>query len=51
MPLQAIGDLLQQGITQSDYSVTGLMLAAGTIGHPLSLSSKWRSGQLDSCSM
>ena len=26
-----LGDLIQQGVTQSDYSVTGLMLAAGTI--------------------
>ena len=26
-----IGDLVQQGITQSDYSVTGLLLAAGTV--------------------
>src|SRR4051794_13126710 len=30
--LVMIGDLVQQGITQSDYSVTGLMLAAGTVG-------------------
>jgi uncharacterized membrane protein YcaP (DUF421 family) len=29
--LIVLGDLVQQGITQSDYSVTGLMLAAGTI--------------------
>jgi len=29
--LVMIGDLVQQGITQSDYSVTGLMLAAGTV--------------------
>ncbi len=26
-----IGDLVQQGITQNDFSVTGLMLAGGTI--------------------
>jgi uncharacterized membrane protein YcaP (DUF421 family) len=26
-----IGDLVQQGITQNDFSVTGLVLAAGTI--------------------
>lgn len=26
-----MGDLVQQGITQSDYSLTGLVLAAGTI--------------------
>jgi uncharacterized membrane protein YcaP (DUF421 family) len=29
--LVVIGDLVQQGITQSDYSVTGIWLAAGTI--------------------
>lgn len=29
--LIVLGDLVQQGITQSDYSVTGLILAAGTI--------------------
>jgi uncharacterized membrane protein YcaP (DUF421 family) len=29
--LVLLGDLVQQGITQSDYSVTGLILAAGTI--------------------
>ena len=27
-----LGDLVQQGVTQSDYSVTGLILAAGTVG-------------------
>src|SRR3954449_11134998 len=26
-----LGDLLQQGVTQSDYSVTGMILAGGTI--------------------
>jgi uncharacterized membrane protein YcaP (DUF421 family) len=26
-----LGDLVQQGVTQSDYSVTGIVLAAGTI--------------------
>ena len=30
--LVMLGDLVQQGITQSDYSLTGLALAAGTIG-------------------
>lgn len=30
--LVMIGDLVQQGITQNDFSVTGLMLAGGTIG-------------------
>lgn len=29
--LVLVGDLVQQGITQSDYSLTGLILAAGTI--------------------
>ena len=29
--LVVLGDLVQQGVTQSDYSVTGLVLAAGTI--------------------
>jgi uncharacterized membrane protein YcaP (DUF421 family) len=26
-----MGDLVQQGVTQSDYSVTGIFLAAGTL--------------------
>ena len=26
-----LGDLVQQGVTQSDYSVTGIFLAAGTL--------------------
>jgi uncharacterized membrane protein YcaP (DUF421 family) len=29
--LVVIGDLVQQGVTQSDYSFTGLMIAVGTI--------------------
>jgi uncharacterized membrane protein YcaP (DUF421 family) len=29
--LVMIGDLVQQGVTQNDFSVTGLMLAGGTI--------------------
>src|SRR5436305_3806952 len=28
--LVVIGDLIQQGVTQSDYSVTGTLLALGT---------------------
>lgn len=28
--LVVLGDLVQQGVTQSDYSVTGLFIAAGT---------------------
>jgi uncharacterized membrane protein YcaP (DUF421 family) len=30
--LVVIADLVQQGVTQQDYSVTGAMLAVGTIG-------------------
>jgi uncharacterized membrane protein YcaP (DUF421 family) len=30
--LIVLGDLIQQGVTQSDYSFTGLLLAGGTIG-------------------
>src|SRR3954452_17280561 len=26
-----MGDLVQQGVTQSDYSVTGIFMAAGTL--------------------
>jgi uncharacterized membrane protein YcaP (DUF421 family) len=29
--LVVLGDLVQQGVTQSDYSLTGLVLAAGTM--------------------
>lgn len=29
--LVVLGDLTQQGVTQSDYSITGLMLAIGTM--------------------
>jgi uncharacterized membrane protein YcaP (DUF421 family) len=29
--LVMMGDLVQQGVTQSDFSITGLMLAAGTV--------------------
>ena len=29
--LIVVGDLVQQGVTQNDFSVTGLMLALGTI--------------------
>jgi uncharacterized membrane protein YcaP (DUF421 family) len=29
--LITLGDLVQQGVTQNDFSVTGMMLAAGTI--------------------
>jgi uncharacterized membrane protein YcaP (DUF421 family) len=32
MMLVIIGDLIQQGVTQNDMSVTGAMLAVGTIG-------------------
>jgi uncharacterized membrane protein YcaP (DUF421 family) len=30
--LVTIGDLVQQGVTQNDFSVTGAVLAVGTIG-------------------
>jgi uncharacterized membrane protein YcaP (DUF421 family) len=30
--LVVIGDLVQNGVTQTDYSLTGIVLAAGTIG-------------------
>jgi|SRR5215208_5366832 len=30
--LVVIGDLVQQGVTQNDFSVTGAVLATGTIG-------------------
>jgi uncharacterized membrane protein YcaP (DUF421 family) len=30
--LVTIGDLVQQGVTQNDFSVTGALLAVGTIG-------------------
>ncbi len=30
--LVVIGDLIQQGVTQSDYSVTGALLSVGTFG-------------------
>ena len=30
--LVVMGDIIQQGVTQEDMSVTGAMLAAGTIG-------------------
>jgi uncharacterized membrane protein YcaP (DUF421 family) len=30
--LVMLGDLVQQGVTQNDFSITGLVLAAGTVG-------------------
>ncbi|MBA2476796.1 MAG: DUF421 domain-containing protein [Actinobacteria bacterium] len=30
--LVMLGDLVQQGVTQNDFSVTGLVLAGGTVG-------------------
>jgi uncharacterized membrane protein YcaP (DUF421 family) len=30
--LVVIGDLVQQGVTQNDFSLTGMMLVGGTIG-------------------
>jgi len=32
MLLVVVGDLIQQGVTQNDFSVTGLVLAIGTFG-------------------
>jgi uncharacterized membrane protein YcaP (DUF421 family) len=40
--LIVIGDLVQQGVTQQDYSVTGAVLAVGTIG-VLSVFMSWLS--------
>ena len=37
--LVMIGDLVQQGITQNDFSVTGLVLAGGTIAMMVVLTS------------
>jgi uncharacterized membrane protein YcaP (DUF421 family) len=37
--LVVLGDLLQNGVTQSDDSVTGIVLAAGTIGSLAALTS------------
>jgi uncharacterized membrane protein YcaP (DUF421 family) len=38
--LIVLGDLVQQGVTQSDYSVTGLVLAGSTIAL-LQMSTSW----------
>jgi len=38
--LVVIGDLIQQGVTQNDFSVVGLLLAGGTIG-VLQLAVSW----------
>jgi len=40
--LVVIGDLVQQGVTQNDFSVTGAMLAVGTIG-VLTVGASWAS--------
>src|SRR5438270_12183354 len=37
--LVTIGDLVQQGVTQDDRSVTGAMLAVGTIGMLVAITS------------
>src|SRR5918996_631891 len=37
--LVTIGDLVQQGVTQEDFSVTGALLAIGTLGFWVLLSS------------
>jgi len=43
--LVTIGDLVQQAVTQEDYSVTGAVLAVGTLGFWISVLSwlSWRS--------
>jgi uncharacterized membrane protein YcaP (DUF421 family) len=38
--LVVMGDLIQQGVTQSDYSVTGLVLAIGTFAF-MQASTSW----------
>jgi uncharacterized membrane protein YcaP (DUF421 family) len=40
--LIVVGDLVQQGITQSDYSLTGLVIAVGTMAI-LTVSASWLS--------
>jgi uncharacterized membrane protein YcaP (DUF421 family) len=40
--LVMIGDLVQQGITQNDFSVTGMVLVGGTIG-VLTVATSWTS--------
>jgi uncharacterized membrane protein YcaP (DUF421 family) len=40
--LVVIGDLVQQGVTQNDWSVTGAILAVGTIG-VLTVCTSWLS--------
>jgi uncharacterized membrane protein YcaP (DUF421 family) len=42
--LVVIGDLVQQGVTQQDYSITGSILAVGTIGI-LTVIASWLSFQ------
>ena len=39
--LVVIGDLVQQGVTQEDMSVTGSMLAVGTMGLLVLLTAAW----------
>lgn len=46
--LVVIGDLVQQGVTQEDYSLTGVLLAVGTFGFWITLLDfvTWRSGRM-----
>ena len=46
--LVTLGDIVQQGITQEDYSVTGAVLAAGTFGFWVTVMTwgSWRSRRL-----
>lgn len=43
-----IGDLVQQGVTQEDYSLTGVLLAVGTFGFWVTLLDlvTWRSSRM-----
>ena len=46
--LVTLGDIVQQGITQEDYSLTGAVLAAGTFGFWVTVMTwgSWRSRRL-----
>lgn len=46
--LVVIGDLVQQGVTQEDYSLSGVLLTVGTFGFWIMLleSATWRSDRL-----
>ena len=46
--LVVLGDIIQQGVTQEDYSLTGALLAAGTFGFWVSVMTwaTWRWGRV-----